>query len=154
MESNASQDPAALALKIQALTANIEELTRQNQEMRVQLLQEENRDVNRNEDEENSNRRDGLRRADPLDGASNDLLKSMRREMDELKNAMKEKTDKNLDVMVKRTGSPFNLKVLECPLPSKFCLPQLESFNAQLESFNGLRDPLDHITTFKMTLSL
>jgi len=147
MESNASQDPAALALKIQALTTNIEELTRQNQEMRVQLLQEENRDVNRNEDEENSNRRDGLRRADPLDGASNDLLKSMRREMDELKNAMKEKTDKNLDVMVKRTGSLFTLKVLECPLPPKFCLPQLESFN-------GLRDPLDRITTFKMTLSL
>ena len=147
MESNASQDPTALALKIQALTANIEELTRQNQEMRVQLLQEENRDVNRNEDEENSNKRDGLRRADPLDGASNDLLKSMRREMDELKNAMKEKTDKNLDVMVKRAGSPFTLKVLECPLPPKFCLPQLESFN-------GLRDPLDHITTFKMTLSL
>ena len=41
MESNASQDPIALALQIQALMANVEELTRQNQEMRVQLQQEE-----------------------------------------------------------------------------------------------------------------
>ena len=62
MESNASQDPTALALQIQALMANVEELTRQNQEMRVQLQQEENRDVNRNEDEENSKKRYGSRR--------------------------------------------------------------------------------------------
>ena len=67
--------------------------------------------------------------------------------MDELKNAMKEKTDKNLDGMVKGTDSPFTSKVMECPLSPKFCLPQLESFD-------GLKDPLDHITTFKMTLSL
>ena len=66
--------------------------------------------------------------------------------MDETKNAMREKTDKNLDV-VKRTDSPFTMKVLECPLPPKFYLPQLESYD-------GFEDPLDHITTFKMTLSL
>ena len=66
--------------------------------------------------------------------------------MDEIKNAMREKTDKNLDA-VKRTDSPFTTRVLECPLPPKFRLPQLESFD-------GLWDPLDHITTFKMTLSL
>ena len=35
MESN--QDSAALALQIQTLTASMEELTRQNQEMRLQL---------------------------------------------------------------------------------------------------------------------
>ena len=71
----------------------------------------------------------------------------MRKKMDELKNAMREKTDKNLDGMVKRTNSPFTTKVLGCPLPPKFHLPQLESFG-------NLKDPLDHITTFKMTLSL
>ena len=71
----------------------------------------------------------------------------MRKEMDELKNAMKEKTNKNLDRRVERTDSLFTSKVLECPLLLKFCLPQLELFI-------GLRDPLDYITTFKMTLSL
>lgn len=82
-----------------------------------------------------------------MDGASNDLLKSVLKEMDKFRNEMKGKTDKNLDGMVRRTDSPFTTKVLECPLPPKFHLPQLELFN-------GLRDPLDHITTYKMMLSL
>ena len=56
MESNIPQDSMALALQIQMLTANIEELTKQNQEMRQQLQQEENRSLrriknNKNEDE-------------------------------------------------------------------------------------------------------
>ena len=71
----------------------------------------------------------------------------MRKEIDELKNAMKEKTNKNLDRRVERTDSLFTSKVLECPLLLNFCLPQLKLFI-------GLRDPLDYITTFKMTLSL
>ncbi|XP_075657842.1 uncharacterized protein LOC142627831 [Castanea sativa] len=37
--------------------------------------------------------------------------------------------------------------VLECPVPSKFHLPQLEQFD-------GLKDPLDHLNTFKTTLGL
>ena len=41
MESN--QDSAALAQQIYALVAIIEELTRQNQEMKLQLQHEENR---------------------------------------------------------------------------------------------------------------
>ena len=36
--------------------------------------------------------------------------------------------------------------VLECPLPPKFRLPQLEIY--------GTKDPLDHIGTFKKTLNL
>ena len=78
---------------------------------------------------------------------NDDLLRSMRKEMDELKNVMKEKTTKNLDRMVKMTNSPFTTKIMECPLPPKFRLPQLESYD-------DLKDSLDHITTFKMTLSL
>ena len=78
MESNASQDLATLALQIQALTTNVEELTKQDKEMRLQLQRKENCDTNRNDDEENSNSKDGSRRADPFDGASNDLLKSIK----------------------------------------------------------------------------
>ena len=115
--------------------------------LRSQLQQEGNRDTNRNDDKKNSNKRNGSGRADPSDGYSHDLLKSMRKEMDELKNVMKEKTDINFDGMVKRIDSPFTSKVLECPLPPKFRL-------LQLESYDELKDPLDHITTFKMTLSL
>ena len=105
---------------------------------------------NRNEeaqDSEGSQGRDGSRRTDWSNEASNNLLRSMMKEMDELKNAMKGKTTKNLDGMVIRTDSLFTQKVLECPFQPKFWLPQLESYDR-------LKDPLDHITTFKMTLSL
>ena len=67
--------------------------------------------------------------------------------MDELRNALKEKTDQSVDRMVRATNSPFTTVVLECPVPSKFRLPQLESFD-------GLKDPQDHLNTFKTTLGL
>ena len=54
--------------------------------------------------------------------------------MDELRNAIKEKTDWNLDGMVRATDSPSTTTVLECPVPSKFRLPQLEPFD-------GIKDP-------------
>ena len=47
----------------------------------------------------------------------------MRREMDELKNIVKDKAVENLDGMIQRTNSPFTTEVLNCPLPPKFCLP-------------------------------
>ena len=67
--------------------------------------------------------------------------------MDELRNTLKEKTDRSVDRMVKATDSPFTTTVLECPVPSKFCLPQLEPFN-------GLKDPQDHLNTFRTMLGL
>ena len=99
------------------------------------------------QDQKGSQRRDGSRRTKWSDEANNDLLRSMRKEMDKLKNAMKGKTVKNLDRMVRRTDYPFTQRVLDHPLLSKFRLPQLELYDR-------LKDPLDHITTFKMTLSL
>ena len=67
--------------------------------------------------------------------------------MDELRSAIREKTDQSLDRMVRRMDSPFTIGVLECPMPSKSRLPQLELFNS-------LKDPLDHLNTFKTTLGL
>ena len=55
MESN--QDLATLALQIQTLAASVEELTRQNQEIRLWLQQEENRSRINQEDEGDSHRR-------------------------------------------------------------------------------------------------
>ena len=43
--------------------------------------------------------------------------------------------------------SPFTTEVLNRPLPPKFHLPQLESFD-------GSRDPLDHIESFKTLMLL
>ncbi|XP_030970403.1 uncharacterized protein LOC115990750 [Quercus lobata] len=49
--------------------------------------------------------------------------------------------------MVRAMDSPFTAAILECPVPSKFRLPQLEPFD-------GLKDPQDHFNTFKTTLGL
>ena len=143
MESTTSQDPAALAVQVQSLAAMVEELTRQNQEMRQQLQQEQNQIVDNGNDRVDSN---GRRISTPEE-TNSDLLREMRKEMDELRNAIREKTDQSLDRIVRKTDSPFTVAVQECPVPSKFRLPQLEPFD-------GLKDPLDHLNTFKTTLGL
>ena len=148
MESN--PDFAALAQQVQALVATIEELTRQNQEMklRLQQVQQAQQESKGNSDEEGeSHRRSAHRRPATPDEQNSELLQEVRREMDELRNSLKEKTDRTVDKMVRATDSPFTLVVLECPVPYKFLLPQLEPFD-------GLKDPKDHLNTFRTTLGL
>ena len=127
MESN--KDSTALVQQVQALAATIEELTKQNQEMRLRLQQEENRSLANQEDEGDSRRRSDRRGPTTPDEQNSDLLQEMRKEMDELRNAIKEKTDRSLDKMVRTTDSPLTTVILECPVPSKFRLPQLEPFD-------------------------
>jgi len=126
MESSAQPELATLALQVQA-----EELTKQNQEIRQRLQQEENRpprrvENNKNEDEvqgpKGSQRRNGSRRTEWSDKASNNLLRSMRKEMDKLKNAIKGKTAKNLDGKVRRIDYLFTQRVLNHSLLPKFQL--------------------------------
>lgn len=69
---------------------------------------------------------------------NNQMMKNMRNELDEFKNSMKGKMAMNLDSMIKRTDSPFTAIFLECPLPPKFCL-------SQLEIYGGTKVHLDHI---------
>ena len=66
--------------------------------------------------------------------------------MDELKSAMKDKGGENLDGMIRKMDPPFTTEVHR-PLSPKFCLPQLESYD-------GSKDPLDHIESFKMLMLL
>ena len=75
------------------------------------------------------------------------MLHNIRREMDELRNAVKDRVIENLDGVIQRMDSPFTTKVLKRPLPPKFRIPQLESFD-------GSRDPLDHIESFKTSMLL
>ena len=138
MESNL--DSTALAQQVQALAATIEELTKQNQEMKLRLQQvqqaqqNESRSKGNLEGEGDSHGRGTPQRPTTSDEQNSDLLREMRKEMDELRSAIKEKTNQSVDKMVRATDSPFTAAVLECPVPSKFCLPQLEPFD-------GLKDP-------------
>ena len=96
--------------------------------------QEDNRSGTNRDDNGDSQRRDEHRRPATPQEPSSDLFKEMRKEMDELRSAIKEKTNRNLDRMIRKTDSPFTIAVLECPMPSKFHLPQLDPFD-------GLKDP-------------
>ena len=74
MESNVPQDLVVLALQIQILTASMEELTRQNQEMRLQLQQEDNHSETNWDDDGGSQRRDDRRQLAIPEGTSSNLL--------------------------------------------------------------------------------
>ena len=119
MESSTNPDPVTLALQIQSLAATVEELTKQKQEMKQRLQQEDNQmGINKDDDEDRQRRRSST-----LEEADSDFLREMRKEMDELRNAIKGKTDQSLDRIVRKTDSPCTMAVQECPVPSKFRLP-------------------------------
>ncbi|XP_065624395.1 uncharacterized protein LOC136065302 [Quercus suber] len=72
-------------------------------------------------------------------------MDQMRRVMDEMRENMR-KTNPVED-LVHRTDSPFVASVNAHPLPLKFKMPPLDSYD-------GTRDPFDHIATFKTTMHL
>ena len=102
--------------------------------MKLRLQQEENRSKAYQEDEGDSHRRSDYRGPTTLDEQNSDLLQEIRKEMDKLRNTIKENMDRSLDRMIRAIDSSFTMAVLECPVLSKFQLPQLEPFN-------GLKDP-------------
>ena len=71
--------------------------------------------------------------------------------MDQIKKAMEEmdsmRRANHVDDPVHRTNSPFTASITSHPLPSKFKMPTLDSYD-------GTQDPCDHIDTFKTTMHL
>ena len=62
--------------------------------------------------------------------------------MEVMMNALKGRVFNDLDDLVNRTDSPFTTSVNSFPLPHKFRMPQIDSYD-------GVKDPLDHLETFK-----
>ena len=65
--------------------------------------------------------------------------------MDEMRENMRRMN--HVDNLVHRTDSPFITSINSHPLPSKFNMPTLDSYDRT-------RDPCDHIATFKTTMHL
>ena len=53
----------------------------------------------------------------------------------------------SMDTLVQQTESPFTAKVLHFPLPAKFRMPQIEAFD-------GAKDPVNHLNTYKNQMEL
>ena len=76
----------------------------------------------------------------------------LEREMDQMKKVMDEMTENmrrtNLvEDLVHQTDFPFTASINGHPLPPKFKIPSLDSYD-------GMHDPFDHIATFKTTMHL
>ena len=71
----------------------------------------------------------------------------MKEQMEVMMNALKGRVSNDPDDLVNRTDSPFTTSVNSFPLPQKFCMPQIESYDK-------VKDPLDHLETFKTLMHL
>ena len=60
---------------------------------------------------------------------------------------VKGRASDSMDTLVQQTESPFTAEVLHFPLPAKFRM-------SQVEAFNGTKDPVDHLNTYKTQMEL
>ena len=71
----------------------------------------------------------------------------MKERMDFMMSTLRGRVSNDLDDLVHRTNSPFTASVTSFPLPPKFCMPQVESYD-------GSKDPLNHLESFKTLMHL
>ena len=74
-------------------------------------------------------------------------MQMMKEQMDLMMNALKGWVPNDLDDLVYQIDSPFTTSINSFPLPQKFRMPQIESYN-------GAKDPLDYLETFKTLMHL
>ena len=74
-------------------------------------------------------------------------MQAMKEKMEVMMNALKGQVSSNLNDLVNRTDSPFTTAINSFPLPSKFRMPNMDSYD-------GVKDPLDHLNTFKTLMHL
>ena len=74
-------------------------------------------------------------------------MQAMKEQMEVMMNTLKGRVFSDLDDLVNKTDSPFTIPVNSYPLPQKFRMPQIESYD-------GVKDLLDHLETFKTLMHL
>ena len=74
-------------------------------------------------------------------------MQMMKERMDFMMNALRGQVSSDLNDLVHRTDSPFTASVNSFPLPPKFRM-------LQIESYDRAKDPLDHLESFKTLMHL
>ena len=64
-----------------------------------------------------------------------------------MKEVVRGRAPDTMDTLVQQTESPFTAEVLHFPIPAKFRMPQVEAFD-------GVKDPVDHLNTYKNQMEL
>ena len=74
-------------------------------------------------------------------------MQMMKERMDFMMNTLRGRVSSDLDDLVHQSDSPFTASVTSFPRPPKFCMPQVESYD-------GSKDPLNHLESFKTLMHL
>ena len=69
-------------------------------------------------------------------------IQVIKEQIEVIMNALKGRVSSDLDNLVNRTDSSFTTAVNSFPLPQKFRM-------SHIDSYGGVKDPLDHLETFK-----
>ena len=64
-----------------------------------------------------------------------------------MKEVVKGQAPNSMGTLVQQTESPFTAEVLRFPLPAKLRMPQIEVFDV-------VKDPVDHLNTYKNQMEL
>ena len=138
---------------VQSMAAAMAELTRRNQELTRELNSRrqhcegnteertQSQEDRRNVEPESQSRGTTSRRVPHLEKK----MDQMRKVMDEMKENMRRANP--VEDVVHRTDSPFTALINGHLLPPKFKM-------SSLHSYDGMRDPFDHIATFKTTMHI
>ena len=139
--------PMTVQQQLQSMAALMAKLTQQNQEL--------TREVNRQHQQHSGERGQNSRYEGDKNNAEGDQSKGtvtcmvphLEKEMDQMKKVMEKMKDSirrvnHVDDLFHKTDSPFTASITTLPLPSKFKTPTLDSYD-------GTRDPYDHVATFK-----
>ena len=156
----------ALEKQVQVLTVAVEHLTRQNQVLEKQLhrkvgnniaedLEDSSAEWRDHEGPEGSNAPSQPERQNASIPSLMDAtpppvfeeIQAMKEQMEVMMNALKGRVSSDLDDLVNRTDSPFTAAVNSFPLPHKFRMPHINSYDR-------VKDPLDHLETFKTLMHL
>ena len=152
--------PTALEKQVQVLTAAVERLTKQNQALEEQLHRKADNNVAEDLGDSSAERRDregpeGSNALSQLDRQNVSIpslvdttpplvfteIQAMKKQMEVMMNALKGRVSSNLDDLVNRTDSPFTAAINSFPLP-------------HIDSYDEVKDPLDHLETFKTLMHL
>ena len=138
---------------MQSMAAVMAELTRQNQELRMEinLRRQAREECEGGGQTQSHDDRENIEIGSQLRGIISRTVPHLKEEMDQMKvmEEMKEnmRMANLIEDLVHRTDSPFTASINGHPLPSKFKLPSLDSYD-------GTHDLCDHIATFKATMHL
>ena len=158
--------PTTLEKQVQVLTPAVKRLTKQNQVLEEQLLQKADNNIAEDMGDSSAKRRDregpkGSNTPSRLERRNVSIpslmdvtpppvfakIQVMKEKMEVMMNAFKGRVSSDIDDLVNRTDSPFTAAVNSFPLPHKFRMPHIDSYDR-------VKDPLDHLETFKTLMHL